>query len=168
MFKNPGTKWPIIISAGIIGVIALSTSTVMFAMKHPVEVSDYGLQKYQDYDKNANDIINAQIEFDKVYDINLITTKLDANSAVLEYAIHTKDGSSVDNAKIEAVFTRPESAKDSMHTDVQSMGDGIYKTKPIKLSREGRWDILAKIEIDGYSRFYNIKSDTRKELHQEF
>ncbi len=168
IFKNPGTKWPILISLGILGVITLSINTILFAMKNPVEMSDYGMQKYQDYDNNANSIINAQIEFDNVFDINLTTPQLSEKGSVLEYKITTKDGVAVDNAKLEIVYTRPESAKYSIDTTVETVDDGVYTTVATDLDKVGRWDILTKIEIDGYSRYYNVKSDTRKIMHIEF
>ncbi len=39
--------------------------------------------------------------------------------------------------------------------------DGIYIFDSVKLPVEGRWDIMAKVNVDDLQRFYNVKADTR-------
>lgn len=42
-----------------------------------------------------------------------------------------------------------------------TVSNGIYKFESVKLPLEGRWDIMAKVNIDNLERYYNIKADTR-------
>ena len=69
MSSNPGKKWPWIIMGGIMGVVALSYWTVQIALDNPVQLSDLDMQEYRHFERDANDIINAKIAFDKKYEV---------------------------------------------------------------------------------------------------
>ena len=161
MFKNPGTKWPIIIMLSIIGVIALSINTVRVALNNPVEMSDYGMQGYHSYDHDANDIINAKIEFDKKYSIIWQTPQIAESNTTIIYKVTDKGGKAVNDAKIEAVVTRPDTTKLDLNLSNPTVSDGQYTFAPISLPKAGRWDIMAKVSVGNDQRYYNIKADTR-------
>ena len=45
--------------------------------------------------------------------------------------------------------------------------NGVYTFSAIKLAQPGRWDIMARVSVDGVQRFYNVKADTRyKEAYE--
>ena len=52
--------------------------------------------------------------------------------------------------------------------DKFNIKDGIYTFEKINLPKEGRWDIMAKINIGKDSRFYNLKVDTRNNTVVEY
>lgn len=168
MFKNPGTKWPIIIAVSTLMVIGFSIVTIKTAINNPVEMSDYGMQGYHAYDNDANDIINAKIAFDKKYAVTLVTSQILENNTTLIYQVTDKEGNPVNDAKIEAVLTRPYTTKEDVNLSNPAVENGQYTFASVSLPKPGRWDILAKISVGAGQRYYNIKADTRNSKMSEF
>ena len=160
MKKNSVIIWPIGISVAILAVVGMGTWTIMVASKSPVQESDIYMTYYQDADANANKIINAKIDFNKKYDIQYLGKQLNADNAKIVYKITTKDGKSVDDAKMKIIVTRPQTHEFDMTLNNPKVSDGIY-TFETKLPGIGRWDIMAQIEIGKNKRYYNLKTDTR-------
>ena len=168
MNKNAGRKWPIIIALSIVGVIALSVGTVKVAIDNPVEMSDYGMQNYHEYDSNANDIIEAKIAFDQKYDIAFLTPQIAEKGTEIRYELHDKSGNAINDAKFEVVLTRPDTTKLDVPLDAPAVENGVYSFKAVDLPKAGRWDILAKVSVGGDQRYYNLKADTRNPNTLEF
>lgn len=168
MTKDAGRKWPIIIGLSIIGVIGLSIATVKIAISNPVEMSDYGMQNYHLYDRDVNRIIQSKIAFDAKYDIAFLTGQISEAGTVLEYRITDKAGAPVNDAKIEAVLTRPDTTKLDVNATLSSVNEGKYTFESVNLPKHGRWDILAKITVGSDVRYYNLKADTRNSSTFEF
>lgn len=161
MFKNPGTKWPILISLSIVGIIGACVWTVKVALNNPVEMSDYGMQNYHEYDRDANDIINAKASFDRKYTIELLTEQIGERGTVIAYKILSKEGNPIDNADLKVVLTRPDTTKNDIVMDNPTVENGIYSFVPVDLNKPGRWDIMAKVSVGNDQRYYNLKADTR-------
>lgn len=168
MFKNPGTKWPIIIAVATVIVIVFGVLTIKAAINNPVEMSDYGMQNYHEYDNNANDIINAKIEFDKKYTIAFLTQQITEKGTVLVYQLSDKSGKAVNNAKFSVVLTRPNTTKLDLNLTAPTVDEGKYTFSAVDLPKIGRWDILAKISVGTDQRYYNLKADTRNPNTIEF
>jgi hypothetical protein len=168
MFKNPGTKWPIIIAVSIIGIIGACIWTIKVALNNPVQLSDYGMQGYHDYDANVNEIIKAKIAFDQKYTIALVTPQISEKGTVIEYSVTDKTGNAVDNASVEVVLTRPNETQHNMSLTSPTVLSGKYTFAPVDLPLAGRWDILAKVSVGEDQRYYNLKADTRKAEMAEF
>lgn len=168
MFKNPGTKWPIIIAVSTVAVIMLGIVTIKQAIDNPVEMSDYGMQGYHTYDNNANDIINAKIAFDKKYLISFETPQISEKGTVIVYKVTDKEGKAVNDANINAVLTRPDTTKLDINLSNPAVNDGQYSFNAVDLPKAGRWDILAKISVGPDQRYFNIKADTRNTITSEF
>jgi nitrogen fixation protein FixH len=168
MFKNPGTKWPIIIAVSTVAVIIFGVLTIKAAINNPVEMSDYGMQEYHTYDDNVNDIINAKIAFDKKYSISFLTPQVTEKGTVIIFKVTDKNGTAVNDAKINAVLTRPDTSKIDINLTEPIVNDGQYTFKAVDLPKPGRWDILSKVSVGSDQRYYNIKTDTRKSITAEF
>ncbi|MCK9374034.1 MAG: FixH family protein [Sulfuricurvum sp.] len=168
MNKDPGRKWPIIIALSILGVIGLSVVTVKIAINNPVEMSDYGMQNYHEYDRDANAIIGAKISFDEKFDISFLTPQISEKGTVIEYKVSDKSGNAVNNARIEAVLTRPDTADFNIKLSNPSVVEGEYTFIAVDLPKIGRWDILAKVSVGSDHRYYNLKADTRNPNTFEF
>ena len=168
MFKNPGTKWPIIIAVSIVGIIGACVWTIKVALNNPVELSDYGMQGYHDYDANANDIIEAKIAFDRKYVIALMTPQISEKGTLIEYNLSDKAGQAINNAAIEVILTRPDETKHNINLTNPKIADGKYTFAPVDLPKAGRWDIMAKITVGSDQRYYNLKADTRNSDISEF
>lgn len=168
MFKNPGTKWPVIISLSIIGIIGASVWTVKMAINNPVEMSDYGMQNYHEYDRDANDIINAKVAFDQKYIVKFLTGQISEKDSVISYKVTDKAGNGIDDAKIKVILTRPDTTKDDVELENPTVENGVYQFPSVKLNKPGRWDIMAKISVGNDQRYYNLKADTRNPNTFEF
>lgn len=168
MDKNSGKKWPWIIGLSIVGVVAACVVTVKVALNNPVEMSEYGMQNYHEYDSNVNEIIDAQIAFDKNYVIKFITPQISEKGTVIQYTISDKSGKAVDNAKLNVVLTRPDTTKSDLNLSEPTVVNGQYTFKSVDLPKVGRWDILAKVSIGSTQRYYNLKADTRNPNTFEF
>lgn len=168
MFKNPGTKWPIIIAVSTVIVIMFGVVTIKMAMNNPVEMSDYGMQGYHSYDNDANEIINAKIAFDKKYSVDFVTPQISEKGTVIVYKVTDKEGKAINDAKIEAVLTRPDTTKLDINLSNPLINEGQYTFNAVDLPKQGRWDILAKVSVGADQRYYNIKADTRNTITSEF
>lgn len=168
MFKNAGTKWPIIIALAIAGVIGMSVVTIKIASKNPVEMANFEMLSYHDYDHGVNDIIEAKIAFDKKYAIAFLTPQISEKGTVIEYKVTDKSGKAVNDAKVEAVLTRPDVNKHDINLSNPAVSDGKYTFAPVDLPKAGRWDIMAKVTVGSDKRYYNLKADTRNPDTLEF
>lgn len=166
--KNAGKKWPWIIAIATIIVIGLVINTVKVAINNPVEMSQYGMQSYHEYDNNVNAIINATIEFDKKYAVAFVTPKISEKSSIIAYTVKDRTGNAVNDANVSVVLTRPDTNKLDMVLENPSIANGVYTFKTIDLPKAGRWDIMAKICVGKDQRYYNLKADTRYSNTFEF
>ena len=168
MFKNPGTKWPIIIALSIIGIIGACVWTIKVALNNPVEMSEYGMQNYHEYDRDANEIIAAKIAFDKKYAIAFTTPQITEKETIVEYKLTDKAGQAINTAKVDVILTRPDINKFDVNLSNPTIAEGKYTFAPIDLPKAGRWDIMAKVSVGSDQRYYNIKADTRNSITSEF
>lgn len=168
MNKNAGRKWPIIIAVSTLIVIGFGVVTIKTAMNNPVQMSDYGMQNYHEYDRDANDIINAKIAFDQKYLISFLTPQIAEKGAILEYQVTDKSGNAVNDAKFEVVLTRPDNTDFDVNCTQTSVIEGKYTFNAVDLPKEGRWDIMAKVTVGADQRYFNLKADTRSPNTFEF
>ncbi len=161
MSRSNGRIWPYAIGASIIFVFGACVATIVVTSKVPVEKSDTYMMGYHEADAKANDIINDRIEFNKKYKIEYLTDDFNSQNCVVKYKVGDINSNSVNNADIKVVVTRPDNHKHDQELINPAVEGGVYTFSAIKLPLEGRWDIMAKVSIDGVQRFYNIKTDTR-------
>ncbi len=168
MIKN-GKIWPIFIAVAIFGVVLLGYWTIKETAKADLKESDIYMSYYQDVDDKINDIIAAKIAFNKHYQIQKALIDLsNLQSPTISYKITTVDQKPVNNASLELVISRPDSSVEEIKSKNYSVQDGIYTFHDIKLPKEGRWDLMLKVQVGEYHRFYNLKADTRAKENFEF
>ena len=160
--------WPYAIGISIVLVFGACIGTIVVANKLPVEKSDTYMMGYHDADANANELINARIAFDTKYKVKYITDGLDLDNAIIKYRVTDLNSNPINNAEIKVVVTRPNNHKNDQELVKPSINNGVYTFKSIKLAKEGRWDIMAKINVDKLQRYYNIKADTRTQEAKEY
>ena len=168
MNLSSGRVWPYAIGASILFIFGACVATIVVASKLPVEASDTYMMNYHQADASANELIEAQIAFDKKYKLEYVNNGISLENTILQYKLSDREGNPVENAEIKVVLTRPNNHKyDQEFVDPKREG-GVYTFSSIALPQEGRWDIMAKISVDDLSRFYNIKADTRYKHIQEY
>jgi nitrogen fixation protein FixH len=161
MSKSSGRIWPYAIGVSILFIFGACVATIIVTSKMPVEKSDTYMMGYHEADASANEIIEAQIAFDKKYKIEYKTESLNLESSEIKYKITDIDGKPIDNATLKVVVTRPNNHKHDQELTSPSVANGLYTFKSIKLPEAGRWDIMAKVNIGDNQGFYNLKADTR-------
>jgi len=119
------------------------------------------MMAYQDADADANKIIKARIAFNKKYKIEYVTDGLSQESTVIKYKIYDGKFNPVNNAKLKVIITRPNNHKHDQELNNPTVENGIYTFTSTTLPEAGRWDVMAKVNIDDLQRFYNVKADTR-------
>lgn len=163
MNLSSGKIWPYAISLAIFGIFsACVASIVVTTQKAPVMLSDAYMMDYHQADAQANDIINAQIAFDKEYDMSYISQGLNSENTEIQYKLTDKNQNAINDATIKILVTRPHELQYNMEFENPSVVEGVYSFSDIKLPKEGRWNIIAKVEVGQKSGFYNIKADTRE------
>lgn len=159
---SSGKIWPYAISIAILTFFGAIVFSVSFIVKTaPVEKSKTYMMGYNYADLQANELIQARIDFNKKYKVSYITDTLTQESAVLKYKVTDIDGLAVNNAKILSIITRPNHHNNNQELTNPSVENGIYTFSSVTLAQPGRWDIMAKITIGEEERFYNVKADTR-------
>lgn len=156
-----GKLWPVGVALAITAVAGFCVWTVKVTSSADIEESTLYMTNYQDADAKANELIKARIAFDKHYNVSYIKHPLSESGTELEYKVTDKEGNAVSDAKITLLITRPHSHLNDTESSSYDQKDGIYKIKSVAFKDAGVYNLIAKIEIGKYSRFYNIKVDTR-------
>ncbi len=160
MNLSNGKIWPYSIAVAIAMVFLFCVATVYVTSQGHINESNLYMEGYHKVDANANKILEAEIAFNKKYTISYIENQLSTKGSLIEYKIIDKDNNPINNATISLMITRPDANIDIKPTN-PTVKNGIYTFKDIKLPREGRWDIMAKITVKDNYCFYNLKADTR-------
>ena len=163
-----GKIWPYAIAISITFIFGAAIATIVVAVKLPVEKSDAFMMGYHEADAKANELIEAKISFDKKYKISYISDRINKENTVLKYKVTTLDGKVVNDAKLKAVITRPNSRKFDMELSNPKVSNGVYTFDGVKLPLLGRWNVMVKVDVSGETRYLNIKADTRKDKVKEF
>jgi len=159
--KDKALRWPVGILIGTVGIIALCVGTIIFALQHPVQMdNDYNSQ-YRDIDKNINEIVQADIAFKKHYKLTYMKHPLKAKNTLIAYTITTLDGKEVNDAKIEAVLTRPNEVMSNITLTLINKGKGLYESNLVDLPLQGRWNLFATIIVGKDKGFLRLRLDTR-------
>jgi len=166
---NSGKIWPYAISLAILtffGAIVFSISFIL--AKTPVEKSETYMMGYNHADLQANELIQAKIDFDKKYKISYIPELLSQKSTVLKYKVISLDGRVINDAKLLVRITRPDKQKYNQELRDPSIVNGVYTFKSVTLEKPGRWNVMAKVTVGDEEKFYNVKADTRTKEFKEY
>jgi len=161
MNLSNGRIWPYTIAFLVTMVFGFCVVTIMIANTLPVEKSDTFMSYYQDVDANANKLIQARIDFNRKYKIEYVTGQINDKGTVFRYKITDMDLNPVSDAKIKLIITRPNTHKYDIELDNPRFENGVYLFPSTVLPKEGRWDIMAKINVGNFQRYINFKTDTR-------
>lgn len=168
MSKSKGMIWPVAISIGIALVFMAGVVTVIVANKLPVEESDRYMMNYQDADHKANELIKAQIAFNKKYKISYINNGLSLENMTLKFKVTDLSSNTVNDANLKLKVTRPNNHKFDQEFNNPTVENGVYAFNSVKLPKEGRWNFIVKVSVGDLYRFYNIRADTRKKEASEY
>ena len=147
-------RWPIGIILSIFGLIALSIWTIRQANIKPVVMDDFYFDSYANVNRNINDIILKQQEFDKKYSISFDKNNLKVGTNNLIITIVSKEGRNpVNDANITLKITKPDTAKFDKMPKIINNNSGKYTVENFDIEKIGRWQILTKITINDLISF---------------
>ena len=167
MLKS-GKQWPIFIAVAIFGVVILGYWTIKETLKADLTESNLYMSYYQNVDENINDILEANINFDKKYTLNLVLHDINTQDTKVVYLLTDKSGKAVNGAKVELIVSRPVDDAKDMKFSPSKVENGRYIFENIHLPKEGRWDLLLKVQVGDNTRYLNLQADTRNKNIKEF
>ncbi len=167
MLKS-GKQWPIFIAVAIFGVVVLGYWTIKETMKADLTESNLYMSYYQNVDDDINDILEANIAFDRNYVLKLDFLDLGSKKGKLIYSLRDKKGNPVSDAKVELLISRPVNDAKDIPLKPTKVENGKYIFEKIDLPKEGRWDLLLKVQVGDKTRYLNLKADTRSKKAFEF
>ena len=174
MAKNKEkTYWPHMIVGFLALALTLSFWTVKSASSLPVQESNNYMMKYQQADIHINDILESKAAFDALYTIELkdiemmvmtdnIHSKLPQPNVVkltlgtndFSYAVLSKSGEVVKDAKVTFLLTQPHSRREDKLVENVTFENDMYKVKNLDIQKAGRYTLQLKVELaegTGYS-----------------
>lgn len=149
--------WPHSIIAGILFIIGACVATIVIAVKNPVEMDTFYMEKYQKVDENINEIMVLQEKFNAKFELKYSTESfvIGQNSIAIKL-IDKQTSQEVGDAKVVLLLSRPETNKDNKEMKPSKIENGTYTFDTIETLKPGRWQILTKIEVGefkGYSKY---------------
>jgi len=155
-----GKHWPIGIIISTILIVIACGVTIYIALLQPVQEDGDMMMDYHTMDINANDVIVAGFIFDKKYSLTYTGEPVSQEGSTLSYQILDKDGNAVNDAKFEVILARPILSGLEISLAEPKVDNGNYIFDEVKVTKKGRWNILAKVSIGDDFRHMNLKSDT--------
>ena len=168
--KNQNRFWFLFVMTILGFGISMVIWTVKQASSIPVHESNNYMLKYQMADMNINEIMELDEKFKAKYSIKIEDTelialdddaqntnakrvqttpiKLTSGSNSFTYSVMQKQ-TNVENAKVTFLLTRPHSRNDDHLEENVKYENNLYQTKAVELTKEGRYTLQLKVEIDG-------------------
>jgi hypothetical protein len=170
--NDSGKYWPYMILGFLAIGITLGYWTVKNTINMPVHESNEFMQKYQDADKGANEIMAAQDRFDKRYNIELAGLKksdfkpkflkrkahqyyaLEQKNSLL-IKITDKSGKIVSDANVTLLVTRPQTESDDRYYKDIKFKDGAYSVENIEIKKPGRYILRVKATKGDATKYFD-------------
>jgi hypothetical protein len=144
--------WPHAIVASIILIIISCAATIVTAIKNPVELDNFYLDRYQNVDENINEIEASQRRFDSKFNIVF----LDFNSSSdtkFSFKISPKNDSQMQNLQAMLMLTKPDTNRFNQELNT-TFSDFTLTSSEVKFKKPGRWQALLKINDGNDTGFY--------------
>jgi len=161
MKKNNKSFWPYGITIAILAVIAMSAGTIIVALKHPVQMDEAYLKKYQNVDNHINEIQKEQELFDKQYSVKIKTSQFKLGKNSLNIVVTDRYTDKIaDNLTINVKITRPDDDRYDIKLNSKER-DGKYIFPQFDITKPGRWFILVSISNAKISGYYKKEVDAK-------
>ncbi|AQW85623.1 putative cytochrome c oxidase-associated protein CcoH [Campylobacter pinnipediorum subsp. caledonicus] len=154
--KSKKTFWPYGILLSIIAVIIACVATIVVSLDYPVEMDNFNLEKYQKVDSDINEIMKNQKEFEKRFDVKILTKNIDLNKENKIDIKISKKLSNLENPKFEILLTRPDTNAHNVDLNA-TYSDEILTTKSFTPNLIGRWQIMLKLADKNSTGFYKFE-----------
>ncbi|MBN1840373.1 MAG: FixH family protein [Campylobacterales bacterium] len=152
--KTERNYYPHAVIGMIIGCVIACGYTIKIALDNPVEMDTYYMEKYQKVDENINQILELQEKFNATFDLSYSTEKFHVGQNQITLKLSDKNGMAIENAQVVMMLSRPETNKENRTLIPTSVEKGLYTFGPFDISKEGRWQILSKIEVGQFKGYH--------------
>lgn len=160
MNLSSGKQWPIAITIGVILLVIACGVTIYVSFLQPLQEDTDLMLDYHTLDANVNDVIVAEIAFNKKYKLSYIGEPVSTQGSTVAYRLVDMNGNPVENARIDLSIVRPIVHQDDITFSAPRIENGNYYFEDVKVPAQGRWNILAKVSVGEDFRHMNLKSDT--------
>lgn len=159
--QNNKTFWPYGIALSLCAIIIACIATIVIGSKNPVHMDNFYFDKYQYVEDNFFDIQQRDSKFKsefgfKFKDLNLRSYKnpntnqtfdvidIKSNSEnTFAFELTPKTSKTINDIKIEALLTKPETNDFNQKLDIITTSDGFHIT--INPTKIGRWQLMIKL-----------------------
>lgn len=157
MQKSEKNYWPHAIIGGIVFIVFACIATVVVALKYaPVEMDTFYFEDYSNIDKNINKIEIAQRAFNAKYAVEFLDISLlHVGNNKIRLQVLDKNGTLIQNAKIVALLTKPETNRYNQELNNIAFSEKGYKIEDVNIAKVGRWKIQAKITLGEDTGFFS-------------
>ncbi|MBR8461748.1 4-hydroxy-3-methylbut-2-en-1-yl diphosphate synthase [Campylobacter sp. faydin G-105] len=153
--QNKKTFWPYGIVLSIIACIIACIATIIIALKHPVQLDTFFIDRYQNVDDNITEIQISQKRFDDKFELKFDNLKIYPLTSDFKFKIISKNGE-MPKFLAQAILSKPETNEFNVDINITQNGDEL-STDKIKLAKNGRWQILLKLNDGVNTRFYKLE-----------
>jgi nitrogen fixation protein FixH len=105
-------------------------------------------------------MIVAGIKFNAKYKLTYIGQGVSLEGSSIAYKVEDINANPVNNAEVKVVLSRPVIEEDKIELENPHVENGVYTFENVKVTKKGRWNILAKVTVNEDFRHMNLKSDT--------
>lgn len=157
MSKIKINYWPLGI-LGLLGIgVVLTIWTIKKASQNPTYMDSAYFADYRTVDKNINEFIAKESEFNSKYMVDTESTNMVIGENSVNIKVFDKDMQPIENAKVSLLVTRPHTTASDIKLDMSYTEDGEYVSKPFSIKDKGRWEVIYRVEIDGLVSFKKVK-----------
>ena len=175
--ESKKTYWPHMIIGFLLLAIVLGYWTVRAAKSMPVQETNDYMMKYQQADININDILNSKHRFDSQYlielkDVEMMVMTDNVNSNRIQhdqvrlamgpnhfsYTVTDKSGSTISDANVSFLLTRPHTTVDDQMIDVVPLKGNRYVTPDINISKPGRYTLQLRVKIGNDTGYSHVEA----------
>ncbi|WP_169975788.1 MULTISPECIES: FixH family protein [unclassified Campylobacter] len=163
MQDNTKTFWPYAIVLSIIAIVIACIATIVIALKNPVQMDTFYMDRYQNVDENINKIHESQKKFDSKFSVVFNSVNLEKHNdflkAIFEFTVAPKDNKSA-NLSTQILLTRPETNELNQNLEAIWQNQKLI-TNSVKLTKEGRWQLLLKLNDGTDTGFYKFEIEAK-------
>lgn len=161
--QSKKTFWPYGILLSLIAIVISCIVTIVYSLDYPVHMDNFYFDKYQNVEKNYNEIQISEQNFLKKYNIELKTFDFRIGKKNrLEFVVNPKENVENLDLKTKILFTRPHTNYENFELNSSFAGNKIISDEFI-INNLGRWQIMAKFSDDkNATKFYTFDINVTK------
>ena len=163
MRNNTKTFWPYGIALSIVAIVIACIATIVIALKNPVQMDNFYMDRYQNVDENISEIHDSQRRFDSKFDVIFKGAEIKKDGSFLdvtfEFSVSAKSDESP-NFATQILLTKPETNEFNQILEYVWQKRTLT-TKSVKLAKEGRWQLLLKLNDGADTGFYKFEIEAK-------